>query len=396
MDDEAIRKDAPVADQNVDPAPEQTAAPEEFKESPQGPINKREAAMARLREKRQEEREAGRKAAALMNDPDLTEEQYDAQEADQVAASDGENDEGEDLSPATTPAEDGIDGDVVAGDELESAQGAEEQSTDGPESTQDAVPAGWDRRDDGVLVKRLKVNGEIRELTQEEYDRQLSKELAGDQKLRLAAEKEQQLRQLEAELNRRQQQSQEQPPAKPAAVPDLDEAFDGFVSAFYEGDADAARERFKAIIEGRQTSTPNIDQLIADTATRVKAEFAEERHREDLANSYTKFEEEFSDIANDPVLLAAADVVLKDVQTEHPDWDVGDLYMEAGKRTRAKLALDKPGRPAPRADAERRQRKANLKPVPRAGNAAAVQPAEPQLDMSPSAKIERLRQSRAR
>jgi len=299
MDDEAIREDAPVADQNVDPAPEQTAAPEEFQESPQGPINKREADMARLREKRKEEREAGRKAAALMNDPDLTEERL---------------------------------------------SDAEEQSTDDLGSTQDAVPAGWDRRDDGVLVKRLKVNGEIRELTQEEYDRQLSKELAGDQKLRLAAEREQQLRQWEAELNDRQRQAQEQPPAKPAAAPDLDEAFDGFVSAFYEGDADAARERFKAIIEGRQTS----------------------------------------------------DVVLKEVQTEHPDWDVGDLYMETGKRTRAKLALDKLKRPAPRADAERMERKANLKPVPRAGNAAAVQPAKPQIDMSPTAKIERMRQARAR
>lgn len=378
MDPEAIQQDAQAEDQNLDQGPEQTqeTAVPEAPAQKEDPRSARERKMAEVAEKRIAEREEARKAAALMDNPDLTEEEFDAQ---QVASPEGEATQ-EDVSSDALEDGDGPETPV-----------AEDLGTDVPEK-QDAVPAGWDRRDDGVLVKRLKVNGEIKELTQDEYDRQLSKELAGDQKLRIAAEMEQRLRQREEELARREQQFQ-QPPQQDA-VPDIDSALDEFVGAIYEGDSDAAKAKMKAIIEqGRQSSTPNMDQLVSTAATQVQATIAEERRKQDQIDGWNAFESEYGDIAGSDRLMAYADVVLKEVQAEKPEASISELYMETGKRTREQLGLNK--QPVPRADANRENRKANLKPVPKAGSTVDKPKPTPQVDMSAAAKIARMRQSRA-
>lgn len=330
------------------------------------PASRRERKMAELAEKRREERERDRKAAALMNDPDLTEEEYDSRLR---AIQDGSEEE----DPPKT--------------------------SDEPAVEQKAKPSepderGWLTREDGTRVKRLVVNGRQVEMTEEQYDRQVQKALAGDERLRQAAEYEQKLRQREQQLNQQAQQSRQQPPSGASAV-DFDKALAEYHDALLEGDTDAARQKLAEVFQaGRQSSTPNIEDLVSTVATRVAQTQAQERHRESVQSAWDKFQTEYSDIANDDGLIAYADTQIKRLRAESPNGDPEFIMMEAGRLTRERLGLSKP-QPQPSGDrAERMERKANLKPIPKASGARAPSKAEPKVDMSPAAKIARMRASR--
>jgi hypothetical protein len=378
MEDETIQKDVSAEDQVTGSAAEAQA---ETASTPAGeaPLSRRERKMAEVNAKRIEEREQQRKKAALINDPDLTEEEYDAQQVAPEGTSDN-------TSQLESSGEDGDEGSFEA---EEQPPVAEEQSADDRQSA-DAVPAGWERRDDGVLVKRLKVNGEERVLTSEEYDRLAQKVLSGDERLRRAAEQERVLQQREEELNRRSQQASQPPEVSDA---DVDAAFDGFLGAVYEGDQDVAKERLKAILQGRQSSTPNMDELVNQATTRVAQNLEEKRRQESQVQGWNKFQAEYPDIASTPEYLAAADVIVGRLASDNPDWMPEQVYLEAGRLASEKLNLG--GRKPEKTDDKRMERKSQLKPVPRAGSATHKPATEPQVDMSPAAKIARMRTSRA-
>lgn len=334
------------------------------------PASRRERKLAELAEKRREERERDRKAAALMNDPDLTEEAYDARlKAIQEGSDEGEGDPGDDPAAAS------------GGDDPEPKKSEPDER-------------GWYTRDDGTRVKRLVVNGRQVEMTEEQYDRQVQKALAGDERLRQAAERERQLALREQQLNQQSQQSRQQPPSG-ASSADFDKALAEYHDALLEGDTDAARQKLGEVFQaGRQSSTPNIEDLVSTVATRVAQTQAQERHRESVLSAWDKFQTEYADIADDDGLLAYADTQIKRLRAENPDRKPEVLFMEAGRLTRERLGLSKP-QPQQSGDrAERKERKANLKPIPKASGARAPSKAEPKVDMSPQAKIARMRAGR--
>jgi len=302
------------------------------------------------------------------------------------------------------------DGGAAAADTLagqadeEASERADERGEEGgdvraPAPASGGESTGWHTRDDGTRVRRLKVNGEIRELTEAEYDRAVGKELAGDHKLELANRMQQQLYEREQRLARRESMLR-QPPPDPGADADLAKALDEYHQAVYEGDADAARERLMRVMQaGRGSSTPNLDAL-ADEAADLAAERMTARTRQQsMKDGWAQFQEKFSDIASNPARLAYADVHLKEVRANHPDWEPAKQILEAGKRTAEELGL---GQPAGRDQVsggtgrdERMERKRNLKPLPKPGGASSARQERPRIDMSPAAKIARLRAGRA-
>jgi hypothetical protein len=361
--DETIQQDVSDADQTSDQQPEQDAPVAEEKPDYRSP---RERKMAEVAEKRREKQEADRKAFALINDPDLSEEDYDARVA--AEAGDTEQDDEEQ------------DDDPVA-----------------QEADQKPIRAGFEDRGDGTLVKKLKVNGREVELTEEEYDRQLSKDLAGDQKLRLAAERERALAEREQRIAQMEQRgSQQEPPDLGANAVDLDAALSEYHDAVYAGDQDAAREKLKAVMmQGRQSSTPNIDELVSSVATRVKAEADNERYRESVQKGMGSFKKDYAHIVADPAKLAYADARLKEITQTEPDLSPEEAILKAGKMAAEVWPDDTPGKRGSTTDAERTQRKANLKPVPNAGSRQSRSDKKPDVDMSPAAKIARMRSGRA-
>lgn len=342
------------------------------------PASRRERKLAELAEKRREERERDRKAAALMNEPDLTADEYDARlKAIQEGSDEGEDDPGE-----------GADGPEAQ------AESANKQDPKPEPKASEPDERGWYTRDDGTRVKRLVVNGRQVEMTEEQYDRQVQKALAGDERLRQAAERERQLAAREQQLIQQAQQSRQQPPSG-ASSADFDKALAEYHDALLEGDTDAARQKLGEVFQaGRQSSTPNIEDLVSTVATRVAQTQAQERHRESVLSAWDKFQTEYADIADDDGLLAYADTQIKRLRAENPDEKPEVLFMEAGRLTRERLGLSKP-QPQPSGDrAERKERKANLKPIPKASGARAPSKAEPKVDMSPQAKIARMRAGR--
>lgn len=375
MTDETIHPDVSESEQQGQEARAQAAeagaqqaaddAGEPAKPILNDPASRRERKMAELAEKRREERERDRKAAALMNDPDLTEEEYDSRLR---AIQDGSEEEG--------PPE----------------------TSDEPAAEQKATPSdpderGWLTREDGTRVKRLVVNGRQVEMTEEQYDRQVQKALAGDERLRQAAEYERQLRQREQQLIQQAQQSRQQPPSG-ASSDDFKKAIAEYQDALLEGDPDATEKLYQVFEKGRQSSIPNIEDLVAQVSTRVTEIHAQERHRESVQSAWDKFQSEYAEIVNDDGLIAYADTQIKRLREENPGGDPEFIMMEAGRLTREKLGLSSQ-KPQPSGDrAERMERKANLKPIPKASGARAPSKAEPKVDMSPAAKIARMRASR--
>ena len=381
MTDETIREDVSQASE----ATEQQQAPEQ--EAPKSPSSKREAMMARVAESAREKREADRKAMALINDPDLSEEEYDSRQA---ASS-----EQQELDQGTTD-----------GDEDENAPDAHAPEGEDQPSQEEEQPAaavtrpGWHAREDGTLVKRLKVNGETVEMTEEEYDRAVSKELAGDQKLRLAAERQRVLDEREARLAEQERAPRELPQGQSAE--ELQAKLKKYHDAVYDGNTDEANAIFQDILDsGRQSSTPNLEALVDQAATRARTAMETERLAASAQRGWTKFATDYSAIADDDANLAYADAILKQVKNENPDWEPEQVILETGRLAAERLGLaGKKGQDAPvRTDAsstaERRERKANLTPVPKATTTAHRPEPKPQLDMSPAAKIARLRAGRA-
>jgi hypothetical protein len=187
--DETIQTDVPAATeaQTDATAAIETPAVEEAVNH----ASRREQRMAQVAEKRKAERDDGMKAAAQMANPELSDEEYDAQlaAANQRPAEDGADPVDGNLGPEGS--------ETAADPDVDAENG--EAGTDQPAA------------EEQPKTRKLKVNGQILEMTEEEYERQLSKDLAGDLKLREAAQRDQQLRDREAELQRREQALIEKP-----------------------------------------------------------------------------------------------------------------------------------------------------------------------------------------
>ena len=383
MNDETIQSD--VSDQAALDAADSEALSEveQGLEAASDPISKREAKMAALGEARRAEQEEGRKAAALINNPDLSEEDYDdaQQESSPLEAAAGN----EDIDPTS-----------LAGDP--EAEGAKADAT--PATPQ----SGWRENAAGDRVKTLMVNGEAREFTEAQYDRMLQKDLAGDQKLRLAAENESRLaeraRELEARELRLAEAGKQPPPG--VASEQLEQKIAQHTELLLEGDTDAANKMMAEIISlGRDSSTPNIDDLANQVATRVAANAEQKNHNESVQAGWETFQSDYKDVMADPDALAFADIQVKNIRAAEPELSPKDVILKAGQITREKLHLSggdyaqEAGKTPDELKAARMERKSKLKPMPKVGGKPRPASVEPEVDNSAEGKIARMRQARA-
>lgn len=392
MDDETIQQDvSPAADTGADAT--ETAAAEQEETRPLAPHARRADAMSAVAEKRKQQREEETRAWREMNGDETP--APEVEEDTDGAAPEGEADAAE-----LAASDQATDGDEPAGEDA--GDPGEEQAAAEAAQSDKKPETGWYEREDGTRVKRLKVNGEIKELTEEEYDRALSKDLAGDQKLRLAAETQRKLEQREAQLRQLEQQLQ-QPRELPSgeSAEEMQALLKKHYDAVYEGDTDAASEIMQEILQkGRQSSTPNLEQLVDQAATRARQSIEAERQTASVNRGWDRLNAEYPEIVQDDVYLTAADAMLKIVRAENPEWEPEQVILETGRRAAEKFGLTKKAaQDAPPASssqsAERKERKAQLKPIPKGGTTANRPKQEPQLDMSPEAKIARLRATRA-
>lgn len=389
MADGTIQTDVPEGNKgpqdNQNTNPEAIAGQEEGAAAPAGEeakpilndaVSRRERRMAEVADRAREEREKDRKSAALMNDPDLTEEEYDAK---------------------LNAIREGVEEQRTRDHADPDAGEAPDIAAQGEEGKPKADPRpGWEiRESDGKPVKKLKVNGQIRELTEEEYDRYLAKDLAGDEKLRQAAQRE---KQIEAELEKRDRKIREQ--HQPPTGAD-DEAFEKALSeyhdAVYSGDTDAAKEKLREITRaGRQSSTPNIEDLTASVARQVRDDIENERQENDVQDGWGRFQREYPEIVSDNKRLAWADANLKEVMADSPELSPAEMFLEAGRRTAEELGIKRKDPVESKSNDERLQRKRNLSSVPRTNSARApTAPEKEKVDNSPEGKIARMRAARA-
>lgn len=386
MTDETIQQDVSDADitDQVDGAAE--ASTEEARSN--DPVSRRADKMSEIAAQRRAEVEADRKAMFKINNPD---------------AEEGDLGEGSTESP---PLE------ASTGQEGRGPAGAKEGvETEGAEVT--APPAtknGWRTRDDGQRVKTLMVNGEPKEFTEEQYDRMIQKDLAGDQKLRMANEIERSLAAKARALEEREKKLSQQPaplPVDPGANDELKKLTSQYSELLLDGETDAANAKLVEIMQAQgraQGPTPNLDQIVEQATTRA-AERLEQRqaqkaHEKSVSDGWTEFKKEYTDVLDDPDALAFADIQVKNLRTRNPEWTPDKIIMEAGKITRERLGLGG-GRQQPStggdgsdARAEREARKANLKPIPKSGSMRHKPSEKPVVDYSPAAKIERMRAGR--
>lgn len=393
----------------TDEAIQQDASSSEAETQGQEPV--RNDAWSKNQRKRDEimqarvaEREADRKAAALMNDPDLTDEEYDRRvEAAEEARRAAEQAEREGDEDAEGAADDGDEGEeqVAAGEGEEAGQDGDE-----PEGQQAAAEPvekdlgnGWFERD-GRRLKKFKVNGQIVEIDEENYDRGYQKALAGDQRLREAAQREAALRQLEQRLYQDQQQSQQESRPPEQGAEEVRKAVNTAIESLLDGDTDAATDRLLAAIEsGRGSSTPNMEQLLSQVSTRVDRTIEERERNRMLREGYESFKRDYADVMSDPDAFAFADLKVKQIEADEPYLTPGEVFAKAGQIARDRLGLRKPEgeqEQGPDQRDVRRQRKAaGIKPLPRAqGSARSTQGKEPEVDYSPKAIVQRAKASR--
>jgi len=355
--------------QQPDPSPEETSQP-----LAQDPGSKRERKMAEIAELRREEIEVERKGAAEIDGPF----------SEQVS------------SPEEAPVEQE---DNIPLDE-------EEVPPVAAEVEQPASPNGWSVAEDGTRTKTLMVNGEPRQISEEQYDRMLQKDLAGDQKLRMASELETQLaeraRYLE-EKERQLTQAPAQPPVEGAGE-ELKQVISEYQDALLDGDTDVAAEKMAQIVGmGRGSSTPNIDVIVSQATTQIREQDRQERYQSSVNKGWEAFQADYQDVLADPDAMAFADIQIIKLRKSDPDKSPEEILLTAGQITRDRLRLsggdEAPADSGDNAEvvdlrAERVARKAHLKPIPKTGGSKNKRQEAPKIDMSPEAKIARMRQSR--
>ena len=368
VENETIQSDV-SAEVDEQGAPLEEQQPESI---PDNPISRREAKMAEVHEKRQEEQAEDRAEMARINNLEDDDDGYDE-----------------------------------GGEEAQPAHGDGDGGEAGHRSYEEDTQAnGWSTRENGERVKRLNVNGTVVELSEEQYDRQVSKSLAGDDKLRKAAEIQQQQLAREKQLQereRRLQESEQLPP--PGASEDVKQMVDDALEGLLDGDKDAARDKLlDAISAGRQSSTPNIDEIVSRAATqaeaKVDAKYAKRDADKVAGTAFNNFKSDFSDVIAARNGIENADLEVKRLQRERPEMPLNDMFQEAGRITRELLGLSgekpTPQIPAGQTNADRLAAKGKISPLPRSRSQRHSQPKPEKRDLSAKAVIERQRAARAR
>jgi hypothetical protein len=274
---------------------------------------------------------------------------------------------------------------------------AEEQEEAGAAPEVEDPLSGFAVIKDGKPVVKLKVDGQERFIPLEQARAVLSKNEAADARLREAARQRQEieareraLQAREAEVNARAQKLGTQPPDTDAGDPDLKTEAKKLANKLLTGTEDEVAETLVTVLTPRQAKAPVVDPKAI--AKEVRQELTAEQAQEKLVESLKKFEEDFEDIAKDPVLYAAADVISDQVKAENPTWTTDQILSETGKRTRERFGQPRPA-VTTTATVNRQERKNNLRPLPQARVAAQAKPTE-ERPMTPAEVVREQRRAR--
>ena len=212
----------------------------------------------------------------------------------------------------------------------------------------------------------LKVNGVEQEMSYDEAQVLLQKQVNADQLARQAAEEKRKYEQLNAQL---QADPTPQADAEADAV-DTQEALKEALEKVYDGDIDdAAQELSKVLAGGIRPGISKAEQGLTPEQV-VEIVNARDDHRE-LQSAYKRFTDnaDYKHITSDEALMGRVNTITEDLQKDpefqktSPTYD--DYFNEAAKRTNdwiAKLTGKAPETPSekqdePNIDAERVERK---------------------------------------
>lgn len=298
------------------------------------------------------------------------------------------------------------------------ADAADDSGLDAGGAAEGGIPddlseLGFYRNDAGALVTKIKVNGQEREVTADQFGSFIQKDLAGDAKLREAHEREQRLIERERILQEQESLIQKvrdkpQPSAEDAAQ--LVEKAKAALQKQWAGDDEEAAQALVTLLQeaSRGNATIDPDEVVA-IAKRESMSVLAQRQREEAEARW-----------NDSV--SAGNRML---QTKHPEiWQDDTLFDLVNSRTARMLQLQAAGDPdhvnllpeqiiskaaesvqewvsgkrdvkQPGERNARAARKDGLKPMPK-GMSTTQKPAPKQaVDMSTKAVIERMAAARA-
>jgi hypothetical protein len=253
----------------------------------------------------------------------------------------------------------------------------------------------------GRQMFKAVVDGRTVEMPLEEARANIQKNIAADRRLQEAALRRQELDRREAALNKR-----EQTRTAPAPVDTLDldaEAAD-LVKVLVSAPEDVAAKRMAQTLKKlRQAHAPIDSNAIvsqaADVAVRTIAANDDVRAK---ASGFKKFQEVYSDVANDPDLYALADRRSDLIHAEHPDWSPEQIMLEAGKQAREwleqktgkKLVVPNQGRTQAEANRNRQETKQQLRPMPVSRTVIPTAAIDDGADDSPQAQLAEIRKGR--
>lgn len=217
------------------------------------------------------------------------------------------------------------------------AEGADIEEIDDSVDNDDEIPNNQDIEQDTAQTYKLKVNGQEREYTQEEFEALMQKAANADHLARQAAEEKQKYEQLNAQQDAQPTRTDE-PDAEADAV-DTQEALKEALEKVYDGDTDDAAEILSKVLTGG--IKPGLSQDKADALTPekvVEIVNARDDHRE-LVSAFNRFKsnDEFQHITSDEALMDRVNTITEDLQRDpefqktNPTYD--DYFNEAAKRT---------------------------------------------------------------
>jgi hypothetical protein len=219
----------------------------------------------------------------------------------------------------------------IEGDPLNEEEGNEGEEEPEVEEVEDAEEV-----EEEELVT-IKVDGEELQVPKAKvYERgiqALQKQESADKKLEEANRRireadlyEQSIRQkVEASMRSAQEQNQDAPLSNEQDV-DIKAAAKRAVALILDGEEDEAAEILAEQMGRGKSATPvDVDTIVAQTEARVQQRIAYNKAVE-------SFKSQYKDIAQDRFLWAKADAETNVVHAEHPDWDLEQVILEAGKR----------------------------------------------------------------
>lgn len=196
---------------------------------------------------------------------------------------------------------------------------------------------------DGVWMTKVKVDGVEREVPFESVQRNAQKLSAGDERLRLAAQKERELADRERRLG--QQRQTQQPPAKPD--PKLAEQRRGLrqklATALADGDDDQAARLWDQIDDIDNRMRPQVAPVdINSLADQVSDQVDQKSWVRKVSAAKNAFfsNPDNEDIVDSVKATRAVDALTSEILAEHPGWEPGAIIDEAAKRYRESRRAD--------------------------------------------------------